>query len=132
MPNMKKSKAARKLPLVAVSADQARLRSGFSRTLPPPLPGFGRPPPPPHRRLRVNPAAAAGERILPVLHPIATDRVCGKFRPALGPITELVAVPRWAQRERAQSELAPDLGGTLHELACGQRQRRHRMLHRGI
>src|SRR6516162_4274195 len=101
MPNMKKSKAARKLPLVAVSADQARLRSGFSRTLSSHLPGLGRRLHQPHRSLRAEATAPAGEGILPVLHPVAPDRVDGKLRPALAPIAELIAVPWRAQRERA-------------------------------
>src|SRR5262249_57085450 len=63
---------------------------------------------------------------------VARDRHARLPFQMIGPIAEVIAVPRGLRLERRQAEPLPDCLGVLHELALGQRDRRERAFEHGI
>src|SRR6267378_633071 len=75
----------------------------------------------PHRRLRREPAAPAGESLAAALLPAALDGACGVALPRFVPFAERIAMPRRLRLECRQAQLFPHGARALHEWLRRQR-----------
>ena len=82
----------------------------------------------PRRRLWHQPGALARQRLAAGELPVALGSAPREGLPAVGPVTQAVAVPRRLHGERVEVELLPQRARMLHVFARRQRERRHRIL----
>src|SRR5258708_37726543 len=84
------------------------------------------------RGLGLEAALAVGEGAIARGPPVARHSGVGILVPALVPVAEVIAVPRWARGEVRELQLLPDLAGGGHVLLRRQLERGHVVLERGI